>query len=102
MQFSLVLQWPAGAIGDYDAMIELEEDLIRQLPSGSTVDGHDAGSGEINIFVLTESPAETFDAAKRVVAARNMMGDLRAGFRRLDGTAYAVLWPPALTSFIVR
>jgi len=40
--------------------------LIDALPDGSEVDGHDAGSGEVNIFdSTTEEPKRAFDELKR-------------------------------------
>ena len=53
MKYQLVLQLPASSIKDYDEMIELEETIIKGIGSLGKVDGHDAGSGEMNIFILT-------------------------------------------------
>lgn len=50
MKYQLVLQWPASSIKDYDAMIEAENALIENLSAANDVDGHDVGSGEVNIF----------------------------------------------------
>ena len=37
-------------------MIELEEGIMTSLGNLGQVDGHDAGSGEMNIFILTDQP----------------------------------------------
>ena len=47
--YQLALQLPASSIKDYDAMIELEETIMSSLGNLGKVDGHDAGSGEMNI-----------------------------------------------------
>jgi hypothetical protein len=51
MKYMLVLQWPISSIPDYEAIVALETALIDALPDGSQIDGHDAGSGEMNIFI---------------------------------------------------
>ena len=43
---------------DFDQLVILEDKLIEELGSVATVDGHDFGSGEFNIFVLTDEPTE--------------------------------------------
>jgi hypothetical protein len=49
MKYQLVLQLPAFSAEDYDEMIELEKIIEGNLADLGDVDGHDAGSGEMNI-----------------------------------------------------
>ena len=58
MKYQLVLQLPTSAI-DLDDVIALEDALSEALDASATVDGHDFGSGEGNIFIFTEDPADT-------------------------------------------
>ena len=58
MKYQLVLQFSGDSIGDYDAMIALEKDLIDELQGCANVDGHDVGSGGTNIFILTHDPVK--------------------------------------------
>jgi len=39
-------------------MIEIEDALIQGLSEGNEVDGHDAGSGEMNIFIRVDDPGK--------------------------------------------
>ena len=55
MQYQLVLQFSGDSLGDYDAMLALEDDLIQEF-GHADVDGHDIGSGETNIFLVTSEP----------------------------------------------
>ena len=50
MKYQVVIQWPASSIADYDTIIGIESFLIDHLSSASEIDGHDAGSGEMNVF----------------------------------------------------
>ena len=99
MSFQLVLQWPVSSIEDYDALIELEEAFLEGASSDISVDGHDAGSGEFNIFVLTTDPNRTFADLKKIVDNFKMTQGLRAGYRSLKAELYTAIWPTHLASF---
>jgi hypothetical protein len=43
-----------------DAMVASEDELIETLPNSAKVDGHEVGSGEVNIFISTTKPQNTF------------------------------------------
>jgi hypothetical protein len=100
MKYQLVLQWPSSSI-DYDTMVEVEELLIAQLSDDSEVDGHDAGAGEVNIFIRTNSPERVFDSIKALLATQGLLDGARAAFRLSDGETYTVLWPAGLKNFKV-
>jgi hypothetical protein len=102
-QYQLVLQFPFESTADFDAVIELEERLIEEFSGSAThVDGHDSGSGEANIFILTPNPNESFALAQVVVKKTfGISAEFRAGFRRIDSDEYAVLWPAGARGFSV-
>ena len=58
MKNQLVLQFRGDSLEDYDAMISLEDELIETLRDSAKVDGHDVGSGEVNIFHLHDRTSE--------------------------------------------
>lgn len=98
-----MLQFPCNSMEQFDAVVGLEDALIAELPEGmADVDGHDAGSGEANIFILTAEPNETFEHARAVVNKTSGLARvLRAAYRQLDTEEYSVLWPPGETRFVV-
>jgi hypothetical protein len=102
-EYQLVLQFPCASLERFDAIIELEEILIEELAgSAAEVDGHDAGRGEANIFILTSDPTGSFARAHAVIRKDpDLALALRAAFRRVDGNEYSVLWPEGATSFDV-
>ena len=61
MKYQLVLQY-ADTDMSYDELVSLEAALEAQLSQFAEVDGHDYGSGEGNIFILTDDPQGTFKA----------------------------------------
>jgi len=101
MSYQLVLQWPAASIKDYDAMIEVEEVLIERLSNAHDVDGHDAGSGEVNIFIRTEDPNRAFNEVKAILGGRDTWSDARVAYREVGGSEYTILWPTSLKEFQV-
>ena len=101
MKYQLVLQWPGSSLKEYDEMIAMENKLIEGLSKGSKVDGHDAGSGEVNIFILTDDPELTFSEAKAILGDSNQWLSVRAAYREGAESHYTILWPEDLTDFAI-
>ena len=101
MKYQLVLQWMASTIEDYDAMIQIENTLIDGLGEDHEVDGHDAGSGEVNIFIHTNDPKEAFKEIKSILGDRDIWREVRIAYREIVKEKYIVLWPENLRDFKV-
>jgi hypothetical protein len=92
IKHQLVIQWPASSIDDYDEMVEIESMLLEKFAPGNEVDGHDAGSGEVNIFIFTDEPMRTFEE-------HDVWPLARVAYRHLEATEYTPIWPKGLTEF---
>ena len=92
MRYQLVLQFAADTIADYDALVALEQQLSAAL-GDSEVDGHDMGSGEANIFILTSDPQKTFRQLAPVLENTGRMTAVTAAYRSADESSYHILWP---------
>jgi hypothetical protein len=90
MRYQLVLQFAAGTLTDYDALVALESQLIDVL-GNSAVDGHDLGSGEANIFIHTTDPQNTFRQLAPVLERSGRISRVTAAHRRTDEDHYHVL-----------
>jgi hypothetical protein len=101
MQYQLVLQFNGDSLGDYDATVGLEDDLIQALMETAEVDGHDIGAGETNIFILTSDPEATFLLAKTVLSRSQLLGAVTAAYRPVAGPAFTILWPAHRQEFSV-
>lgn len=100
--YILVLQWPARSEADYDDLIAMENQLLADLPEAQgIVDGHDFGSGQMNIFVYTERPVGAFEDARRSLRSWSRWADARGAYRRLDANDFVILWPRTLGHFTV-
>jgi hypothetical protein len=101
MKYQLVLQFGADSMEDFDRLVALEDRLIEELGDVATVDGHDFGSGEFNIFILTDDPTTIFGKAHGIVINQGVPNVMRSAYREEDGEDYVILWPSSLTVFSV-
>ena len=80
----------------------MEEQVDAALGCYASVDGHDFGSGEMNIFIETDRPAEAFADAASALREGPRWDDLRAAYREAQGGTYEILWPQSLHKFSVK
>jgi hypothetical protein len=102
MRYILVLQWPTGSETDFHELVSMEEMLNGALGRYAAVDGHDFGSGEMNIFIETDQPAKAFADVESALRESPRWGDLRAAYREALGDVYQILWPQSLREFSVK
>lgn len=82
-------------------MIEIEDALLANLSAENDLDGHDAGSGEVNIFIRTDDPKRAFNEVEAAFGTRDLWIDARVAYREVVGSEYTILWPKDLTEFRV-
>jgi len=66
MEYLLVLQVPGSSIRSYQEMAAIERRVAATLGELGKVDGHEAGWGEMRIFILTPKPIEAVDRLREV------------------------------------
>jgi hypothetical protein len=101
VRYILVLQWPGSSESDFETLISIEDRLKGAVGECATVDGHDFGSGEMNIFLETDQPSEAFAVARTALQSCRRWADVRAAYREASGQSYTVLWPPGHSGFAV-
>jgi hypothetical protein len=99
MKYQLVLQFQAESMQEFDELVVLEDLLVENLPFHSEVDGHDFGSGEFSIFILTDQPKESFHAAEKTIEHYRPPQTLKAPYRELGQDSFVILWPRTLQEF---
>jgi len=82
-------------------MVEFEEAIMEGIGDLGEVDGHDAGSGETNIFILTDEPKAAFERVKRLSGTRAFMADLKVAYRLIGDEKFIVLHPTGLAHFAI-
>lgn len=101
MDCQLVLQLRGDDCLDFDAMVNLEGDIQHVIEPIADVDGHDVGSGEMNIFILTADPVATFERAKPLLSAASLLNNVSVAYRDLRSDNFTVLWPKSVTGAFV-
>jgi hypothetical protein len=91
MDYQLVLQCKSDSLADHDLMLALENDLIETLSDIAEIDGHDVGSGETNIFIITSAPILTFERTKSLLGRAGLLDVVSAAYRPAAGKAFVVL-----------
>ncbi len=100
MKAQLVLQFKTGEdLDSFDRLIQFEEELIALVGKTAEVDGHDSGSGGMNIFIITEDPIATFALVQQTDDSVRPSAEMKAAYRLLDRDDYVCLWPPELSDF---
>jgi hypothetical protein len=103
LRYQLVLQWSSASVaGNYDKLVEVEDLLIAKLQDQTKVDGHDVGSDEMNIFILTNGPRACFENVRAILESHNVWASVRVAYREISGNRYVILWPKNLTDFEVN
>jgi len=101
MKYQLVLQFPYdGSAAAYDRLMALEDAAIEGIGDKGIIDGHDYGSGEMNLFVHTNDPSEAFSVLKRLFGP-NEEAQVRAGYRDFEEDTYTPIFPTSLKHFSV-
>lgn len=101
MKYQLIVQFPEDLYGDLEWIADLEERLAEHLPEAE-IDGHDMGSGEVNIFIHTNHPVETFEVAKNVLREQGvLLEQIKVAYREMDAHHCICLWPRDLKVFNV-
>jgi hypothetical protein len=101
MDYQLVLQFRGDECLEFDAMVNLEDEIQQVVEPIADVDGHDVGNGEMNIFILTADPVATFERAKPLLSAASLLDKVSVAYRDLRSDDFVVLWPTSLTKAFV-
>jgi len=102
MEYMFVLQWPSSSTAEeLDLLILLENQIRKDIGDEGNVDGHDIGSGEMNIFIFAEDPKATFERVKNIGSIPNHMSNFKAGYREVGDDEFVPLYPEGLDCFSV-
>ena len=103
-EYQLVIQFRLddADMTRWEAIIRFETELIDWLDGDSDVDGHDSGSGEMNIFVHTNDPAASLKLVQTLLPHSELASvEYCAGYRLFTEDDFTPVWPPGLATFDV-
>ena len=99
IEHQLVFQLPTASLRDLDLLATIEEALQQALGELGLVDGHDIGSGEMNVFIFTEAPELASQRCLTVFRDLQLLGSLRGGVREVGTNEFQAVWPRGATGF---
>lgn len=74
-------------------------DKLIAVLTEAAFDGHDYGSGEVNFFIFTHDPMQTFKIIKHVFTQENVLIDAKIAYRETESERFTCIWPEDLTEF---
>ena len=90
--YQLVIQLPGSTQKDLEVLVNLETALMDAEDNTYEVDGHDFGSGTMNVFIHTNDPIAAFAVVQKIAKVKSHT-DLKAAYRSFDEDEYKVIWP---------
>ncbi len=100
MKYQLVIQFSENSM-KFDEIIKFENIIADELTEMAEVDGHDIGSGEINIFIFTDNPKFSFKKIKNILNA-NKIDNFNVAYRDIRKENYVILYPNNLKKFNIK
>ena len=93
MDYQLVIKFWRKSLPGQDAVAAIQGELKEALGDTATLDGYDINAKEINLFVVTPDPKNSFRRIKAVLGAHDMMQGVSAAHRLVGGARFTSLWP---------
>jgi hypothetical protein len=98
VRYQLVLRFPGDVFDEFEDIVELESALIERLGDLIALDGHDVGSDECRIALLTADPEGAFRGMRPVLERKGTLEAVVAAYRPVGSRDYTVIWPDGSTA----
>ncbi|MFP7721727.1 hypothetical protein [Lysobacter sp. A3-1-A15] len=93
MDYQLVIKFWRKSL-DGEAFLEsLESELGQALGSSAVLEGYDVSPKEINLFMLTQDPRQSFRRSRDVLTRLGVENGVSAAYRLQGGARFTPVWP---------
>ena len=93
MQYQLILKFWRKSLTDEGFLKTIEAELKRTLGDAVELEGYDVSSKEINLFMMTAEPKDTFRRVRGVLEKLGLEHGVSAAYRLVGGARFTSLWP---------
>ena len=93
MDYQLVIKFWRKSLEDETFLPTIQSELKGVLGDAVALDGYDVSDKEINLFVLTPDPKDTFRRIKTVLESRGIVRGVSAASRLVGGAHFTSIWP---------
>jgi hypothetical protein len=97
MDYQLVIKFWRKSLKDEDFLSTIQAELKDVLGDSAVLDGYDVNAKEINLFVITPEPKQTFRRVKSVLETRGILQGVSAASRLVGGAHFTSIWPLRVT-----
>jgi hypothetical protein len=98
MQFQLILQFRGAARQKFDQLRDPAALLAETLGDTAQLDGEDVGPHGANVFLFTDTPADTLDRAMELFPDAKLTEGFAAAYRQISREDFRILWPADATA----
>lgn len=93
MDYQLVIKFWRASLTDEAFLATVESALKQALGDSVELEGYDVSPKEINLFMLTADPRQTFRKARDVLEKQGVTNGVSAAFRLNGGARFTSIWP---------
>jgi len=92
MSYQLVIKFWRKSLESEEFLNTIEGDL-KSVLGDALFDGYDVSAEEINMFVNTADPRQSFRRIKSVLEKRMNLRGVSAAYRLVGGAQFTSIWP---------
>jgi hypothetical protein len=97
MDYQLVIKFWRRSLSDEAFLATIEGELKQALGDAVELEGYDVSPKEINLFMLTADPRNSFRRARGVLERLGVEHGISAAFRLVGGAQFTSIWPLRVT-----
>jgi hypothetical protein len=93
MDYQLVIKLWRKSLDDEGFLQTIEAEFRQALGASVELEGYDVSAKEINFFMLTADPRQSFRKARDVLERLGVERGLSAAYRLSGGAQFTSVWP---------
>ncbi|BDU16749.1 hypothetical protein [Lysobacter auxotrophicus] len=93
MDYQLIIKFWRKSLADETFLATIEAELKQALGDKVELEGYDVHRDEINLFMLTADPRQSFRKARDVLERMGVVQGVSSAYRLVGGAKFTSLWP---------
>lgn len=93
MDYQLIIKFWRKSLANEDFLATIEAELKQALGDKVELEGYDVSRDEINLFMLTADPRQSFRKARDVLERMGIENGVSSAYRLVGGAKFTSLWP---------
>lgn len=93
MDYQLIIKFWRKSLANEEFLATIEAELKQALGDKVELEGYDVSRDEINLFMLTADPRQSFRKARDVLERMGIENGVSSAYRLVGGAKFTSLWP---------